>query len=120
MLDHEVRPEKSWQERTILALPRSTMGGFWDFVRERGVAGFAVGFILGGAVGKVVQALTDDIITPFVSLFLSPKVQLENFSLGGFKIGDFLSVIINFLILCFATYLLFRVLRLEQIDRSKK
>jgi len=43
--------------------------GFIDFVREQGVVGLAVGFILGGAVSKVVSSLVKDIIN---SLFDNP------------------------------------------------
>jgi len=104
----------------ILAIPHSTVNGFFAFVRERGVAGFAVGFILGGAVGKLVQALSDDIINPLLGLFFGPAERLSDFAVGVFRIGDFLSALINFLILCFVMYLMFRVLRLEQLDKPKK
>ena len=89
-------------------------------MRERGVAGFAVGFILGGAVGKLVQALTDDIINPLLGLLLGPAEKLSDFSIGVFKIGDFTSALINFLILCFVMYLMFRVLRLEELDKPRE
>jgi len=107
-------------EKTILALPRTTAAQFFDFVRERGVAGFAVGFILGGAVSKIAQALTDDIINPTVGYFLGPVKNLSAYSIGAFKIGDFLSTIINFLIVCFVMFLIFKMLRLESIDKTKK
>lgn len=38
------------------------MKGFIEFIREKGVVGLAVGFILGGAVAKVVAALVTDLI----------------------------------------------------------
>ncbi|MBN1168519.1 MscL family protein [Candidatus Woesebacteria bacterium] len=34
------------------------MKGFMNFIREQGVVGLAVGFILGGAVSKVVSSLS--------------------------------------------------------------
>jgi len=37
------------------------MKGFLDFIREQGVVGLAVGFILGGAVSKLVASLVADI-----------------------------------------------------------
>ena len=40
------------------------MKGFLEFVREQGVVGLATGFILGGAVSKVVTSLVTDIINP--------------------------------------------------------
>ena len=44
------------------------MHGFMDFIRTQGVVGLAVGFILGGAVSKVVAALVTDVINPLSAL----------------------------------------------------
>lgn len=98
---------------------KSTIAGFVEFIRERGVAGFAIGFILGGAAQKLVQALMDDIVNPFLGLFLGPTQSLTSYTINGFKIGDFISVFINFIILCFVVYLIFKVLHLEKLDKSK-
>ena|SRR3989344_1851046 len=94
--------------------------GFIDFMRERGVAGFAIGFILGGAAQKLVQAFMDDMVNPFIGLFLGPVQNLTEYSVRGFKVGDFISVLINFLILCLVVYLTFRVLHLEKLDKPKE
>jgi len=40
------------------------MKGFIEFVRDQGVVGLAVGFILGGAISKVVTSLVENIINP--------------------------------------------------------
>lgn len=98
---------------------KGQFSGFADFIRERGVAGFAIGFILGGAAQKLVQALMDDIVNPFVGLFLGPVHSLSEYAVGAFKVGDFVSVLINFVILCFVVYLIFKVLRLEKLDKPK-
>ncbi len=105
---------------TIFALPRSTFSGFVDFIRERGVAGFAIGFILGGAAQKLVQALMDDVVNPAIGLFLGPVNDLTAYTINGFKVGDFVSVLINFLILCFVVFLIFKVLHLEKLDKPKE
>jgi large conductance mechanosensitive channel len=92
--------------------------GFVEFVRERGVAGLAIGFILGGAAQKLVQALMDDIINPLLG-YLGGFKSLSEYSVGAFKWGDFISVLINFLILCLVVYLMFKALRLEKLDKPK-
>lgn len=97
---------------------RNPFPGFFNFIRERGVAGFAIGFILGGAAQKLIQALMDDIVNPLIGLFLGPVNNLAAWAVGSFKIGDFISVLINFLLLCFVTYLTFKILKLEKLDRS--
>ena len=95
-------------------------GGFLDFMRERGVAGFAIGFILGGAAQTLVQALMNDIVNPLIGIFLGPVHNLAAYGIGGFRIGDFISVLINFVILCLVVYLIFKVLHLEKLDKPKQ
>jgi len=103
-----------------MAVPERAFAGFVDFLRERGVAGFAIGFIFGGASQTLVKALMDDIISPAVGLFLGPFHSLSDYAIGAFKIGDFLSALINFLILCVVIYLVFKVLHLESLDKPKE
>ena len=40
------------------------MKNFMDFVREQGVVGLAVGFVLGGASKDVVTSLIENIVDP--------------------------------------------------------
>lgn len=99
------------------------MKGFIEFIRERGVAGFAVGFILGGAVTKVVSSMVTDIVNPTLGLILSRTKSLESmyFQVAGAKIlwGHFASVLIDFLIIALVVYILFKGLGLEKIDKKK-
>src|SRR3989344_185981 len=96
------------------------IGGFIEFMRERGVAGVAIGFILGGAAQKLVQAFMDDIVNPMLGLFGGSVKNLADYTIGTFKVGDFISVLINFLILCLVVYLLFRTLRLDKLEKPKE
>lgn len=107
-------------QRTIFALPKSAFAGFVDFIRERGVAGLAIGFIFGGAAQKLVQALIDDIVNPLAGVFIGRAEGLGDYTVGTFKIGDFISVLINFLILCAVIFLIFKMLRLEKLDKPKQ
>lgn len=100
------------------------MKGFINFVREQGVVGLAVGFILGGAVSKVVSAFVSDIINPLLSIFLGATKDLKNisFSIGSVQIlyGDFLSILIDFIIISFVVYFVFKALGIEKLDKPKK
>lgn len=98
---------------------RGHFGGFLGFIRERGVAGLAIGFILGGAAQNLVKALMDDLINPLLAYFGGVD-ELGKFAIGNFKIGDFISVLINFLILCLVVYIVFKVLQLEKLDAPKE
>lgn len=99
------------------------MKGFIDFIRERGVVGFAVAFILGGAVTKLVASLVTDIVNPILGIILSRTKSLElmYFKIAGAKImwGHFLSGVIDFLILAAVVYFIVKGLRLEKIDKKK-
>jgi large conductance mechanosensitive channel len=99
------------------------MRGFIDFIRERGVVGFAVAFILGSAITKVVSSLVSDIVNPMLGLILSRTKSLGSmyFKIAGAKImwGHFISVAIDFLILSAVVYFIVKGLRLEKIDKRK-
>jgi large conductance mechanosensitive channel len=99
------------------------MRGFIGFIRERGVVGFAVAFILGGAITKVVSSIVSDIVNPILGLILSRTKSLESmyFKIAGAKImwGHFISVMVDFVILAMVVYIIFRVLGLEKIDKKK-
>jgi len=99
------------------------MKGFIEFIRERGVVGFAVAFILGGAITKVVSSLVVDIVNPILGLILSRTKSLESmyFKIAGAKVmwGHFISIIIDFLILSAVVYFIVKVFGLEKIDKKK-
>ena len=99
------------------------MKGFIEFIREQGVVGLAVGFILGGAVSKVVQAIVTDLVSPLVSVVVGSATDLASASSTvasvKFMWGDFLSAVINFIIVAAVVYFGFKMLRLEKLDRKK-
>jgi large conductance mechanosensitive channel len=98
------------------------MKGFIDFVREQGVVGLAVGFILGGAVSKMVTALVTDLINPIIGLLIGGlNLKSAYISAGAAKVmwGDFISVVIDFLIVAFVVYFGVKWLKLDKLDKKK-
>ena len=99
------------------------MKGFLNFVREQGVVGLAVGFILGGAVSKLVSALVEDIISPILALGLSNVENLQKayLQIGSAKImwGNVLSVFIDFLVIALVVYFGVKLLKLDKLDKKK-
>jgi len=99
------------------------MKGFLDFIREQGVVGLAVGFILGGAVSKVVAALVADIINPIVGVALGSAGNLANefWKIGSVRIlyGDFISVFIDFSIIAAVVYFGVKFIGLDKLDKKK-
>lgn len=99
------------------------MKGFINFVREQGVMGLAVGFILGGAVSKLVAALVQDIINPIISMGLGSVENLSDayLQIGSAKLlwGDFLNVFIDFVVIALVVYFGVRLLKLDKLDKKK-
>jgi len=99
------------------------MKGFINFIREQGVVGLAVGFILGGAVSKLVSAIVMDVINPIVGLVLGSVNGLSNatIKIGTAEIlwGHLVSIFVDFLVVALVVYILFKILRLEKLDKKK-
>jgi large conductance mechanosensitive channel len=98
--------------------------GFLDFVREQGVMGLAIGFILGGSVTKLVNSLVEDIINPLLGIILGAAGDLNSLSvtIAGATIlyGNFLMAIIDFTVIALVVYFGFKGLKLDKLDKKKK
>lgn len=121
---HGYRGFKSHLFRNCInSVRKKQMKGFLEFIREQGVVGLAVGFILGGAVSKVVAALVDDVVNPLVGLLLGRAQNLSNasFMAGSAEIkwGDFVSVTIDFIIVALVVYFGVKGLKLDKLDKKK-
>ena len=105
----------------------SMMGEFKLFAIKGNVVDLAVGVIIGAAFGKIVDSLVQDIIMPPVSqLFDSIDFASYYFPLNGQNMalplaeakkggavlayGNFLTVLINFVILAFIIFLMVRAM----------
>ncbi len=98
------------------------MRGFIDFIREKGVIGLAIGFLMGGAVTKLVTAFVEDLVNPLVGLLLGRVGSLRDLTLilgsVSIKWGDFLAALVDFVIVAAVIYFAFRGLKPERLDRK--
>jgi large conductance mechanosensitive channel len=85
---------------------------FKEFAMRGNVVDLAIGVIIGGAFGKIVGSLIDDVITP---LLLKPALDAAHLSkledltmMGSVKYGVFLSAVINFIIVAFVMFLIIK------------
>lgn len=96
--------------------------GFIEFIREQGVLGLAVGFILGGAVAKVVASLVEDLINPIVGIALGAAGRLESYtaSIGSVELrwGNFVAVLLDFLVIALVVYFGVKGLGLDRLDKT--
>jgi large conductance mechanosensitive channel len=94
--------------------PKGIWAEFLDFIGKAGVLGLAVGFIMGTYIGKVVSALVSDIIMPIPGAFVSSgdwHQAVFQIPIGNgitFGIGDFVGVIIDFLIVSMVIFFIAR------------
>ncbi|PIR98327.1 MAG: large conductance mechanosensitive channel protein MscL [Candidatus Colwellbacteria bacterium CG10_big_fil_rev_8_21_14_0_10_41_28] len=97
------------------------MKGFTNFIREQGVMGLAIGFILGGAVSSVVTALVNDIVNPLIGTFIGQQADsLNSLTFYNISYGHFISVLIDFLIIAAVIYFAFKGLKLDKLDKKDK
>src|SRR4051812_28677990 len=93
---------------------------FKDFALRGNVVDLAVGVVIGGAFGKIVSSLVDDIITPAILTPALKAAHLANLSdlvIPGtaVKWGNFVSNIISFIIVAIALFML-----IKAINAAKK
>ena len=98
---------------------------FKEFAIKGNVMDMAVGVIIGGAFGKIVSSLVDDVLMPLVGMLtggidvsgLAYKVMLPNPVEGGeplagatLKYGAFIQNVIDFLIIAFCIFLMMKAI----------
>lgn len=99
---------------------------FREFAMRGSVVDLAIGVIIGAAFGKIVDALVNDIIMPIIGIAgradftnyfisLSSKVTATNLAdarkQGGvLAYGDFLTIVINFLIVAVALFFVIKAI----------
>ena len=98
---------------------------FREFAVKGNVVDLAVGIIIGGAFGKIVDSLVNDIVMPVISSLLGGKIDFTNLFivLGNvpdgvprtfdalkkagipiFAYGNFITISINFILLAFVIF----------------
>ena len=105
---------------------------FKDFIAGGNVIDLAVGIIIGGAFGKIVDSLVKDIIMPvvgsiignvnFTEMYIPLKGQAAGLPLAEaqklgsvLSYGNFITILINFLILAFVIFMM-----VKQVNKMKK
>ncbi len=84
---------------------------FKEFATKGNVVDLAVGVVIGGAFQKIVTSLVEDIIMPCVSI-LTGRIDFSDMVLtvgdASIKYGNFITTIVNFLIISFSIFLVVR------------
>ena len=105
----------------------SIVSEFKEFALKGNVMDLAVGVIIGGAFGKITASLVEDVFMPIITLILGGNVDFSNMYIvlgdvpegtantyaalkeAGVAVlayGQFLTVLINFILLAFVVFLM--------------
>lgn len=96
------------------------LSAFKKFISRGNVVDMAVGVIIGGAFGKIVTSLVNDIVMPLIGLLLGGLDFSEMaVTIGEAKIayGNFIQTIVDFLIISIC---IFSVIRLFEKFKKKE
>ena len=113
---------------------------FRQFAVKGNVMDLAVGVIIGGAFGKIVDSLVNDIIMPIVgavfggldfqSILITLKpvpadvvrtaAELKKAGIPFIGVGNFMSIVLNFIILAFIVFLLVKLMNSMRDKEEKK
>ncbi len=112
-------------------MPSKMMKEFRAFAVRGNVVDLAVGVIIGGAFGKIVDSLVNDIVMPLISTLLGGRIDFTNlFVVMGtvpenvprtfdalkkagvpiFAYGNFITISINFILLAFVIFQMVKII----------
>jgi large conductance mechanosensitive channel len=83
---------------------------FKEFAVRGNVMDLAIGVIIGGAFGKIVTSLVENVITPIIAMFTGGHDKFNEIRLGPIKIGMLLQSVIDFIIIAFILFLLVKAM----------
>ncbi len=93
---------------------------FKSFISRGNVVDMAVGVIIGGAFGKIVTSLVNDVLMPIIGVFLG-GLDFSDLSIkvgdATIKYGSFIQTIVDFLIVAFC---IFMIVKLFESFKKKK
>ena len=94
---------------------------FKQFIARGNVMDMAVGVIVGGAFKAIADSLTQDILMPFIGIFVGEDTFADlMLEIGGaeIKYGSFLQSVLNFIIMAFVVFCLIKAL--NRFHRKKE
>lgn len=86
---------------------------FKEFALKGNVLDMAVGVIIGGAFGKIVTSIVNDIIMPLIGIFLKQSFSSLTITLRGTNkifIGNFIQNVVDFVIIAFSIFLFVKLI----------
>jgi len=102
---------------------KNQFSDFVDFIRKQGIVGFAVAFILGGAISALVASIVTNLVNPILGVILGKAKDLAdtyiNFFGAKIMYGKFINDVINFFVIALVVYFGVKKLGLDKLDKPK-
>jgi large conductance mechanosensitive channel len=91
------------------------MQEYRDFLVKDNALALAIGVIIGGAMGKLVGSITDDLIMPVIGVLMPDDSSWQTWGItlnaeNTMKIGAFGAALVNLLIVGFVCFILLKLL----------
>ena len=94
---------------------------FKEFIARGNVIDMAVGVIIGGAFGKIVTSIVNDVLMPLIGVVIGGiDFTGLKFKIGEAEVlyGNFLQNVIDFLIIAFCIFILVKIV--NKVTRKKE
>lgn len=93
---------------------------FKDFAMQGNVMDMAVGVIIGGAFGKIVTSIVDDILMPLIGTLIGKDFADLSCVINGatVKYGNFVQNVVDFLIIAFCIFLIVKAI--NKVSKKKE
>jgi large conductance mechanosensitive channel len=107
---------------------KKPFGGFITFIREQGIVGLAIGFVMGVQVKALVDQFVFSFVNPILGLAIPGGGSLleKNFTVTfngntqKFTWGLFVYQMITFVVVAAIIYFTFKFLKLDKLDKKKE
>ena len=93
---------------------------FKKFAFKGNVLDLAIGVIMGAAFGKIVSSLVTDIMMPLIGLLFPSKPDFTNLMWNNIKYGNFIQIIIDFLITAVAIFIFVKAINTTKEKMAKE
>lgn len=93
---------------------------FKKFAFKGNVLDLAIGVIMGAAFSKIVSSLVTDIMMPLIGLLFPSKPDFTNLAWEGIKYGNFIQIIIDFLITAVAIFIFVKAINTAKEKMAKE
>ena len=117
--------EKKEKLEKVKGKGSSLLNEFKTFIARGNVLDMAVGVIVGGAFGKIVTSLVDNILMPLIGLIIggidfTTKLTI-NYKSASIRFGAFLQNVIDFLIVAFCIFLFVKFInKMTTLNKKKE